>query len=80
LRKISAVVDSAVHRHELFRCGFVFHARIMQGRVQHYNGKTENVTRVRVDENIRIELAVALREAFHHTIDLLRFARQSEAP
>lgn len=52
----------------------------MQGGVQHDDCETEHVARVSVREDVRVELTVALREAFHHSVDLLRFAGETKAP
>ena len=52
----------------------------MQGRVQHDDGEAEHVTGVRVGEYVRVQLAVPLREAFHHPVDFLRLAGQPERP
>lgn len=51
---------------------------IVERGVEHNDGKAQHVARVRVGEDVRIELAVPLGEAFHHAIDLLRLAGQSE--
>lgn len=78
--QITAVVDAAVHREELFERRFVLDGRIVQRRVEHNDGEAEHIAGVRVGEDVGIQLAVALREALHHAIDLLGFARQTEGP
>lgn len=80
MRQVTAVVDPPVHGDELLRTGFVFHARIVERGVEHDDGETEHVAGVGVREYVRVELAVALGETLHHAIDLLRLARQPEAP
>lgn len=52
----------------------------MQGCVQHDDGEAQHVAGVGVREDVRVELAVALGEAFHHAIDLLRLAWQPKTP
>ena len=48
--------------------------------VEHDDGEGEDVARVRVAEDVGVELAVALRERLHHAVDLLRLARQPKRP
>ena len=79
-RQVTAVVDAAVHGYELFHARLVLDARIVQRRVQHDDGEAEHVTGVRVGEYVRVQLAVPLREALHHTVDFLRLAGQPERP
>lgn len=79
-RQVAAIVNSTVHGYELFHARFILDARIVQGRVQHDDSETEHVTGVRIRKYIRIQLAVPLREALHHPIDLLRLAGQSKRP
>jgi hypothetical protein len=52
----------------------------VQTRVEHDDGERQHVARVRVGEDVGVELAVALRERLHHAVDLLRLARKPEAP
>lgn len=52
----------------------------MQGSIEHYNGEAKHIAGIRVGEYIRIKLAIALGEALHHAIDLLRLAGQSKRP
>lgn len=79
-RQVAAIVNSTVHGYELFHARFILDARIVQGRVQHNDSETEHVTSVRIRKYIGIQLAVPLCEAFHHPINLLCFAGQSERP
>lgn len=80
LRQVPAVVDPPVHGDELLRRRLVLHAGVVQRGVEHDYGEAEHVARVSIREDVRVELAVALREALHHAVDLLSLARQSEAP
>ncbi|KOX78309.1 hypothetical protein WN51_07715 [Melipona quadrifasciata] len=70
-RQVTAIVDATVHDYELIHSGLILDARIVQGRVQHDDGEAEHVTGVRVGEYVRVQLAVPLREAFHHTVFFL---------
>lgn len=79
-RQIATVVDSAIHRDELLERRLILDGRIVQRRVQHDDREAQHIAGVRVGEDVRIQLAVALREALHHAIDLLRFAGQPERP
>ena len=52
----------------------------MQACVEHDDGEAEDVAGVRVCEDVWVELTIALSKCFHHPIDLLSLAWQSEAP
>jgi hypothetical protein len=54
-----------------------FYARVVQGCVEHDDCEGEDVARVRVGEDVRIQVAVALRERLHHPVNLLGFSRKS---
>lgn len=79
-RQIAAVVDTAIHRDELLDGGLVLDGRIVERRVQHDDGEAEHVTSVRVGEDVRVQLTIALGEALHHAVDFLRLAGQPKAP
>ena len=79
-RKVLAVVDAAVHGDELFERRLLLDGRVVQTRVEHDDGERQHVARVRVGEDVGVELTVALRERLHHAVDLLRLARKPEAP
>ena len=47
-------------------------AGIVQGGVEHDDGEGEHVASVRIREQFRVQLTVALGKGFHHTVNLLR--------
>lgn len=81
-RKILPHIDASVHVDELLDCGLLFNAGVVQAGVEHYNGEGEDVAGVRVFEDVVLALtvAVALREALHHTVDFLGFAGEAKTP
>lgn len=50
----------------------------MQRCIEHNDGKAEHIAGVRIGKDIRIELAITLRKALHHAIDLLRLTGQAK--
>jgi hypothetical protein len=77
---ISSVVDPPIHGDELLYARLVLNARVVQARVEHDDGKREDVTRVRVVKFVGFELTVALRTRLHHAVYLLRLAGETEGP
>lgn len=51
---------------------------IVQRCIEHYDGKAEHIAGIRIGKDIRIELAITLRKALHHAIDLLRLTGQAK--
>ena len=56
--QVPAVVDAPVHGDELVDGRLVPHARVVQARVQHDDGEGQHVARVRVGEDVGVEVAV----------------------
>lgn len=75
--QILALVDAPVHVDELLYRGFFLDAGIVQTGIEHDDGEREDVTGIRVFENVVVALALAVpfREAFHHPVDFLGLAR-----
>ena len=78
--KLSDVNISPIHCDELLYAWLVLDTWIVQAGVEHDDGKAEHVAGVGVGEDVRVELTIALGKSFHHTVNLLSFAWQSEAP
>ena len=78
--KIFARVNSFVLSNELLLGDLDLDIFVVEGGVQHDNGKGQNVDSVTVGECILVLMAILVCKRRHHPVYLLGFSWESEAP